>query len=203
MATEQEWKLRVPEAGTLDEILAWGPVAELLAEPVRTYRMKTTYYDAPDRRFSAGHVTLRRRMENETSVLCVKAPLPGPAPADGGKRRGEWELEGEDLNAALPRLAALGAPAELLDAPPLIPVCGAEFVRRAALLRFDDGSACELALDLGTLSGARETQPLCELELELKEGAPAATLELLRRLTARFSLAVQPLSKYARAKSLG
>ena len=203
MATEQEWKLNVPNAGTLDEILAWEGVRELLAEPVRIYRMKTTYYDAPDRRFAARRYTLRRRMENETSVLCVKAPVAGAAALAGAKLRGEWEVEGPDLEAALPALVALGAPADLLEAPALVPVCGAAFTRRAVVLGFADGSACELALDQGTLRGSTETQPLCEAELELKRGGPGATLALLARLEEVFGLRPEPKSKYARAKALG
>lgn len=202
MATEQEWKLNVPNAGTLDEILAWEGVRELLAEPVRIYRMKTTYYDTPDRRFAARRYTLRRRMENETSVLCVKAPVAGAAALAGAKLRGEWEVEGPDLEAALPALVALGAPADLLEAPALVPVCGAAFTRRAVVLGFADGSACELALDRGRLFGPTVSAPLCELELELKQGEADAALQLCRTLALQFGLQPQPKSKYARARLL-
>ena len=102
----------------------------------------------------------------------------------------------------MPRLIALGAPALLLELPQLIPVCGAEFLRRAMLLRFSDGSTSELALDSGSLLGSSRRIPLCELELEMKSGGTEATLRLLHRLMTHFGLRAQLLSKYARARAL-
>lgn len=199
MGQELEWKLTVPEPGLLEQIEAWPPLRALMAEAPRDYRMQTSYYDAPDRRFSARHITLRRRLENQRSVICVKAPMPSPAHPN---LRGEWELEGEDLAAALPQLIARGAPAELAEAPALRCVAGAEFRRRAVLLRFADGSACELALDRGRLFGPTVSAPLCELELELKQGEADAALQLCRTLALQFGLQPQPKSKYARARLL-
>lgn len=200
MGKELEWKLAVPEACLLDDILAWTEIRRRMAEEPRFYHMRTSYYDTPDRRWSQRYVTLRRRLENEVSVLCVKAPLPGGA--EGAHLRGEWELEGDDLIAALPRLVALGAPAELLEPGELACRWQADFIRRAVLLRFADGSLCELALDRGSLRGPTSSCPLCELELELKQGAPDETLALLAALRSRFGLELQEKSKIARAREL-
>ena len=93
-------------------------------------------------------------------------------------------------------------PEELLEPVPLVCMWEADFQRRAVLLRFDDGSAAELALDLGALYGPTHSLPLCELELELKEGEPAAALTLLAALRERFSLKPQEKSKFARARAL-
>ena len=199
MGTELEWKLAVPEPALLEELLAWEELRRLTAEPLRHYHMRTTYFDTPERLLTRRRLTLRRRMENERSVICCKAPLG----AEDSHLRGEWEVEGDELAAALPRLPARGAPALLTELGELRPICGADFHRRAVLLRLDDGSACELALDAGRLFGPTESLPLCEAELELKEGAPDASLALLARLTERFGLAPQPLSKFARARALG
>ena len=199
MGTELEWKLSVPDPSLLDAVLAWEGVERLLAETPRHYHMQTTYYDSPERALAPRHITLRRRLENERSVICVKAPLPGAADRH---LRGEWELEAESPAEALPRLIALGAPALLGELEALVVVCGADFQRRAALLRFPDGSACELALDCGRLFGRGGELPLCELELEQKEGSPHASQALYRALRARFGLAPQERSKYARAREL-
>lgn len=198
MGTELEWKYAVPAPALLDEILAWEEVQSRMAEEPRRYHMQSEYYDTPDRRLSRRRITLRRRLENETAVFCVKAPLRGAADL---RLRGEWETEAEDLAAALPRLAALGAPVPPASAP-LRVLCRADFIRRALLLRFDDGSAAELALDLGTLSGGTCSLPLCELELELKSGDPAAARAFAETLAARFSLGPEPLSKFVRASAL-
>ena len=199
MGTELEWKYAVPAPAPLDEILAWEEVQSRMAEEPRRYHMQSEYYDTPDRRLSHRRITLRRRLENERSVICVKAPLPGAADRH---LHGEWELEGESPAEALPRLIALGAPPELGELKQLVPVCGADFQRRAALLRFPDGSACELALDRGRLFSRSGELPLCELELEQKEGSPHASQALYRALRARFGLAPQERSKYARAREL-
>ena len=201
MGKELEWKLAVPEACLLDDILAWTEIRRRMAEEPRFYHMRTSYYDTPDRRFSRRQITVRCRLENETPVICVKAPLPG-AEADARFFRGEWELEGTDIPAALPRLVEMGAPAVLLEPVTLTCMWEADFERRAVLLVFEDGSAAELALDLGALYGPTHSLPLCELELEQKRGEPAATLALLAALRERFALKPQEKSKFARARAL-
>ncbi|MBQ1675786.1 MAG: CYTH domain-containing protein [Oscillospiraceae bacterium] len=220
MASELEWKFAVPDDDRLSEIRRWIERSVPEAGPAVLWRMRTTYYDAPDRRFSKAHITIRRRTENARSILCVKAPAADPsagraplaylaAPPDpfgptGGKLRGEWECEGDDLLGALPDFVAQGAPGCLLEAAAcgLEPVCGAEFTRIAIPLRFPDGSVSELALDSGRLLGRRRTVPLCELELEKKEGAETASLKLLEHLVRRFNLLPEPRSKYARARAI-
>ena len=91
MSTELEWKYAVPNPAVLAELPAWEGFAGLFDGPPRQYHMQTVYLDTDDRRLAAANITLRRRMENQTSVVCCKAPLPGADPASG-KLRGEWEL---------------------------------------------------------------------------------------------------------------
>ncbi len=199
MGTELEWKYDLPEALPDGDLLSWKPLRRRMVGMPRLWRMRTTYYDTPDRALSARGITLRRRLENNLSVICAKAPLPGAADPHA---RGEWELAGSDPAAALQELVRLGAPSELTELGCPVPVCGAAFVRTAVLLRFDDGSAAELALDHGSLFGGSRSLPLRVLELELKEGAPAESLAFLKALAERFSLEPQPKSKYARARAL-
>lgn len=158
--------------------------------------METTYYDTPDRDLSARHWTLRRRYENGRSVCTIKTPAPGGA-------RGEWELEKPDIRAAIPELCKLGAPEELtvLTTGGLIRVCGAKFTRLAGLVTAE-GCTLELALDSGYLLGGDKSEPLCEVEVELKSGDEAAAVAFARALAARFSLTPQPKSKYRRALDL-
>ena len=232
MGTELEWKYALPDPALLDEIAACETVRGRTVESPRRCHMQSEYYDTPDHLFFRERTTLRHRLEDESSVFCMKAPLRGeqsvgtalcrpspaadphlrseqavgtalcrPSPAADPHLRGEWETEAADLASALPRLAALGAPVPPADTP-LQVLCRADFIRRAVLLRLDDGSTAELALDLGTLSGATRSLPLCELELELKSGEPAAARAFAEALAARFSLRPEPLSKFARASAL-
>lgn len=200
MGTELEWKYAVSDPALLGKILQWPEIQRRMAEAPRHYHMQSEYYDTPDGRIARARIAFRRRLENERSVFCVKAPLPGAADPH---LHGEWETEAETSADALPRLAALGAPVLPAALSALRVLCRADFTRRAVLLQFDDGSAAELALDLGTLSGATQAAPLCELELELKAGEPAAAHAFAEAIAAQFQLEPQPLSKYARAKALG
>lgn len=197
MGTELEIKLEVTDLQKLDCILCDRRVAEKMAAPYRYVRMQTTYFDTEDGFFSARRWMLRVRKEDDRSVITMKTAAEGYA-------RGEWEIEGEYLDEAPQKLAALGAPEELktLDVERLVPVCGAKFTRILAELTFSDGSTCELAGDVGDLTGAGKFAPLCELELELKSGAPDAMLAFAGELSSIYGIQEQPKSKFARARAL-
>ena len=79
MATEFELKYAATTA-QLSKIRAAVP-GEYTA-----ISMETTYYDTPDHALSARKWTLRRRLENGTSVCTLKTPA-------GGLGRNEWETE--------------------------------------------------------------------------------------------------------------
>ena len=200
MGIELEYKLHVEDEAALLRVLAAPEIETLRATPWKQTQMKTTYFDAPDGRFSARHWTLRRRMENEVSIVCLKTPLPGQT------ARGEWQLEADEIDrATIDRLLALGAPRELealFGSGVLVPVCGAEFLRRSVMLEFPDGSRAELAGDHGRLFGATESTVFSELELELYGGAPAATRALADALCQAYGLHDEPKSKLARAREL-
>lgn len=199
MGTELEWKYELPQALSFEEILSWEELRERAVEEPRRYHMQTSYYDTPDRRLGSRMITLRRRLENQRSVVCCKAPVPGAADS---RLRGEWELEAPEPAAALPGLIALGAPPELAELEGLAPICGADFRRLALLLRLEGGGCAELALDQGRLFGPARSLPFRELELELKEGDAEPARDLVRRLAERFGLRPQEQSKLARAREL-
>lgn len=200
MGKELEYKLAVADEPLLLQILRDPDIAALQEGEIQTTAMKTDYYDSPDRRFSARKWTFRRRLEGNTSIVCVKTPT--------GERhtRGEWQIEAQAPDAqAVCRLVAAGAPKELLylyGAGDVAPVCGAAFQRRHVMLRFSDGSRAELAGDCGELFGAHERLSFTELELELYEGTPEQMLALVRLLCERYRLHEQLRSKVARARAL-
>ena len=161
-----------------------------------TISMETTYYDTPDRKLSERHCTLRRRMENETSVCTYKCPH-----KDGG--RGEWEVEAASIEEGIIKLCDAGAGPELLyaTAAGLVEVCGARFTRLAAQIPTADGMA-ELALDSGVLLGGGKEMPLCEVEIELKSGSETSAVALAQHLAAQYDLKEEPKSKFRRAMEL-
>ena len=161
-----------------------------------TIRMETTYFDTPAGDLSARHVTLRLRKENDACVCTLKTPLP-----DGS--RGEWECEATDITQGLTQLLTLGAPEGLcrLALEGVQPVCGARFTRLASQVSTGEGTA-ELALDKGVLLGGGKEIPLCEIELEHKEGSEEATLTMAKLLANRYGLQTEGKSKFRRAIDL-
>ena len=158
--------------------------------------METTYFDTPDRALSARHITLRRRMENGASVCTLKTPT-------GGIGRGEWELECDTIEAAIPELCKLSNHPLLpiLLAPGVTPVCGARFLRKAKTVVLPVCTV-EIALDKGVLLGSGQEIPLCEVEVELKTGAEEAAVAFAKALAAEYSLQSEPKSKFKRASML-
>lgn len=158
--------------------------------------METTYYDTPGGDLGRLHWTLRRRFENGRSVCTVKTPS-----ADGG--RGEWETECGNITDAIPMLCKLGGPRQLLvfTVLGLQEVCGARFIRRSASLSIN-GAVVEIAVDTGILRGGEKEMPLCEVEVELKEGTDEAAIAFAQSLATEYGLTPEPRSKYRRALSL-
>lgn len=189
MGVEYEWKFKAdPRQQELlyhDTEGSWQEAA-----------METTYYDTADRRLSSRHYTLRRRMENGKSVCTLKTPSP-----DGG--RGEWELEEASILRAIPMLCKLGGPEDLLSLTEggIDPICGAKFQR--SFCQIDIGTAvAELALDKGILTGGGKEVPLCEIEIELKEGSLEAVGAFAAHLAQKYGLIPEKRSKFRRALDL-
>ncbi len=158
--------------------------------------METAYYDALDRALSARRWTLRRRLENGRPVCTLKTPLP-----DGS--RGEWDVETDAIEEAIPELCKLSGSRELLllTAPGLTVRCGARFTRLARTITAN-GFSVELALDEGVLLGGGKELPFAEVEVELKSGSELAAVAFANALAAEFSLVPEAKSKVRRAQDL-
>jgi triphosphatase len=161
-----------------------------------TITMETTYYDTPNGSLSARNITLRRRLENGNAVCTVKTQLDGVG-------RGEWETNHQRIEDAIPVLCKLGCTEDLiaLTAPGLVRVCGARFTRQCKTLAVE-GSTVELALDCGILLGGGRELPLCEVEVELKEGREDDALLFAQILAAKYGLQQETKSKFRRALDL-
>ena len=188
MGREFELKFRT-EASVLAEIQekygAFTPIS-----------METTYYDTFDLKLAFHHWTLRRRMENHVSVCTFKRPH-----QDGG--RGEWEVEAPNIMDGVMKLCQNGADWELMRiaASGLMETCGARFTRHAALIELEDCTV-ELALDRGCLMGGSREEPLCEVEVEFKDGSEEAAAAFAGQLAEAFGLTAEQRSKYSRALAL-
>ena len=139
---------------------------------------------------------LRKRLENGVSVCTLKT-------SGKGKERGEWEVNCDDITAAVSMLCKLDCPADLTDlcAEGLVPICGARFTRQAKLLELPDFTA-ELALDQGILFSSEKQIPLCEIEIERKTGSKNALDAFAETFAAEYRLQTEEQSKFARSLSL-
>lgn len=189
MGIEFELKYRATAA-------AQAAIREAYAGQWETIRMETTYFDTPGGALSQRWYTLRRRMENDTSVCTVKTPVDEIG-------RGEWEVRENEIHRAIPELCKLGAPEDLLALTKdgVIPMCGARFTRQALTVRFG-GSVLELALDSGILLAGSKQEALCEVEAELKEGTREDALAFGAVLANAYGLTPEKKSKFRRALAL-
>ena len=189
MGSEYELKYRA-DAESLTSIFTTFPARW------QTIAMETAYYDTPSHSLSQRRWTLRRRMENNVSVCTLKTP-------GKGLERGEWEVACDSIEAAISELCKLGAPAELSDLckEGLVVSCGARFTRRAGTFTLLD-CVMELALDQGVLLGGGKEIPLCELEVEHKEGSREAMETFAGELAGIYHLQPEEKSKFARALAL-
>lgn len=190
MGIEYELKFRA----TKDALAAI--FAEYAQAGYTEFEMETTYYDTPTGALSARYYTLRRRMENDLSVCTLKTPVKG-------KGRQELEIPCDNIEDAIPLLCAAGAPEDFpqLVAEGVIPVCAAKFHRIAIPLALED-CRLELALDSGVLMGGGKTIPLCEVEVELKEGDTFSADLFAKMLAIGHHLAPETKSKFRRALAL-
>ncbi|MGJ3264198.1 MAG: inorganic triphosphatase, partial [Salinarimonas sp.] len=179
-AREVELKLELAPADW--KRLARHPLLkEALAAAPKAKRMEATYFDTPDGRLRAKGVSLRIRRMGSARIQTAKA---GGTVAAGLFDRDEIETP---VAGDVPDLAVFaGTPLEPLFAKRkvregLAPAFGVS-VRRRTIAIAEDGFAAEMVVDEGTVTVGPRTEPLCEIELELRAGGPADLFAFARRI---------------------
>lgn len=180
MAQETELKLQL-HAGELPRLLAHPLLA---TRAPRRQRLLNTYFDTPDLTLMKRRIAVRERRVGQRTLLTVKTM--GQS-VGGLSRRGEWEGPttpgAPDFRSLVDDEGLAGELAALADR--LVPLFCTDFRRRHWLL--EHGQArIEVALDEGRISTfptapQREgpcSEPILELELELKDGPEHALFEL-------------------------
>jgi inorganic triphosphatase YgiF len=191
MAIERELKFRLaPRAAAR---------ANRLLDLGAPQNLRSVYYDTPDERLRSARVALRVRRAGRSWIETLKSEISPLA-------RGEWEalvprgaldlarLPLAEIDKALGfKLASLGDRLE--------PRFTTRFVRRSAKVEFD-GALIEAALDRGELVAGRRREPIRELELELKRGAPHLLARYAKSLVEPLELALSLQSKAERGYRL-
>lgn len=145
------------------------------------------YFDTSDRLLHRHRMALRVRRIDGRWLQTLKAAGKGSGALS---RRGEWETSARVLRGRgridLVRLAASPLPdllAKQESRPALRPLFRTRFRRATWLLERTDATI-EIALDVGEIDadGTKLREPIREVELELKQGDPAALLEIALEL---------------------
>jgi triphosphatase len=157
-------------------------------------RLISTYYDTPDRALRKGGMTLRVRTQAGRFIQTVKKD---DRAQSGLLSRGEWE---DALQENRPDISAPKSGPHLPEgiAGELEPLFVTDVTRTAVEVEPFAGTRIEAATDEGEvrLAGGEASEPISEIELELKSGDAAALYDLALRL-----LEVAPIRIELRTKS--
>jgi inorganic triphosphatase YgiF len=171
MSVETELKFRV--APRKLALLAKARLAGARRGDRSEQDLVSTYFDTTKHKLKRNGLTLRVRRADDNYVQTVKAGT--------SVTRGEWEAA---LDDAAPDLAKTKkTPLEKLITKKLRRKLKPIFrtsVRRMAQPIRTRRSEIELAVDRGRITSGRRSEPICEFELELKDGSPADLFRIAR-----------------------
>ncbi|MDP1863500.1 MAG: CHAD domain-containing protein [Thiobacillus sp.] len=160
----------------------------------------TRYFDTPDFALSAQGIAFRVRKQGRRWLQTLKTE----GERQGGlSQRAEYEVV---ITRGTPDWKRF--PAEALALVPealrtqLVPVFETQFHRTAWLLKGQRGVQIEVALDVGEVRAGKRSQPICEIELELKAGQPDALFVLAQGWAQQLDCVPLDISKAERGVRL-
>jgi inorganic triphosphatase YgiF len=168
------------------------------------HELANQYFDTAERDLARARVALRLRRDGEQLIQTLKSRGQSVA---GLSERNEWDWYLLQPALDLDKLDDSCWPASLaeLDKNRLTPIFATDFVREKAEIAWGRGKSkvvIEAALDLGAVTANGQSEVICELELELRQGEPQALLELAAELAAELPLMPCDISKAERGYRL-
>jgi inorganic triphosphatase YgiF len=167
-----------------------------------TQKLLSIYYDTPELTLHKNNIAVRLRRVGGHWIQTVKTE--GSVVA-GLHERPEWEQETTEntlILQALPDPTLQRFFADDTVHKTLRPIFTTEFSRSRRLLEWSDGSIIEFSLDRGEIRAGERTQPLSEVELELKSGASGRLFEAALGLQDTIPLRLENVSKAERGYQL-
>ena len=166
--------------------------------------LSNQYFDTPERELAQAKVALRIRRDGDQVIQTMKTRGQSVA---GLSERNEYNWDLPKAKLDLKKLEGDFWPEQLadLDKKTIKPLFSTDFVREKAEIAWGRGKTkvvIEAALDLGQVVAGKLKEEICELELELREGEPAALLELAAELAATLPLMPCDISKAERGYRL-
>ena len=203
---EVELKLALlnPHLATLPKRMAQVPA--LRHHQPTSQLVHNIYYDTPAQNLRQLFVALRtRRIGGKAKPQWRLTLKTGDLCDSSLSHRGEWEVP--VAGAKLSREALKSTPWKKIDPagkifPALAPIFVTNFKRTSWSVLGANGSLIEVSLDIGHIVAGPKRTPVCELELELVAGHPAALFELAHQISNTIALMPLSESKSARGYAL-
>ncbi|AXS39357.1 CYTH and CHAD domain-containing protein [Breoghania sp. L-A4] len=199
----KEAELKV-ELGPEDlALLRKHPVLRTLATgPATTRSLRSIYFDTAGQALHAHRISLRVRRVDGAWIQTVKQGV-GLSGGLSTPRECEVPVDGPEpaLDAIADETMRAGVLA-LVKSAPLVPLFETRMRRTQRDLKTPDGDLVELAFDVGEIVAGEASRPLCEVELELKDGALSALFEVARSLFSDVTIRFSKLSKAQRGYAL-
>lgn len=197
MANEIELKLAI-QPQDITKLLA-HPLLQACA--VQEKFLVNHYFDTPDLALQQRKIALRIREIGEKKIQTLKTA----GQAQGGiHQRQEWECETEHNQPKLDHIEdgylQHWFQSEQIESKLGI-IFSTNFSRKAYQIAFQ-GSDIELAIDQGEVRYQTQSDPISEVELELKQGNIEDLFELALQLTEHLSLRLYNVSKAQRGYQL-
>ena len=139
--------------------------------PVRRRQLHAVYYDTPELALFHKRAAFRVRKEGRHFIQCLKTTLQD---GDGALARGEFEGVVPDgvPDPSTLDLCQLGGAVSMEDLATIEPVFESRIRRSIRCLICPDGTKVEVDIDVGEITAGKTSSPVCELEIELREGDP-------------------------------
>jgi inorganic triphosphatase YgiF len=159
-------------------------------------RLVSTYYDSAERALARHSLVLRVRRDGGRYVQTVKSAGTNGASMLG---RGEWE---DEIGGERPDPDAAQTGRFLSDGirDRLLPVFSTKVMRLAVPIALAPETRIEAAVDRGNIRAAERgrSEPISEIELELRDGPPTALYDIALRLLEVAPVRIEPRSKAER-----
>ena len=200
---EVELKLKLLDSGLYDSLICNTEMfkpSELKVARIEEY--ETTYFDTNCNELSKAGLTYRIRKAKGGYTATIK----NFGSKEGGLHsRNEWnrEIAGPEPDLKVFSDLEIGPQLEkVIDCKPLEPIFLTSFKRNIINYTSEDGSIIELGADLGEIISGDKSEPICEIELELKAGEVSQLLKLGAKLSSFYPLMLDEKSKFERGMVL-
>ncbi|MEP3045498.1 MAG: CHAD domain-containing protein [Roseibium sp.] len=197
-AREIELKLELDPAAQ-DAIKRSGMVEGFSASRAASKTLQSIYFDTPDQALRKSRISLRVRKAGRSWLQTAKVGT-GVVGGLSSPIEAEHPVKGRALDFSVIEDQSVTATLEKVIGSAPLAECFETVMKRTTrdLTRDTDGSHIELAFDTGNILAGSGSQPLVELELELKSGPGNALYEAAKALLKDVPFRFSPYNKAER-----